>query len=77
MKARTLIGCAAAASLVGALACIGIFVAIGSKVAPDGTLVEPFFLIPIGWLLLAVAAALGVAYLVMVLVARRDDARSR
>lgn len=29
---------------------------IGSKVAPDGTLVEPFFLIPMAWLFMAVAA---------------------
>lgn len=34
---------------------IGCFIAfsiIGSEVAPDGTLVEPFFLVPIGYLFL-------------------------
>ena len=30
--------------------CIAAFNVIGSEVAPDGTLVEPFFLIPIAWL---------------------------
>jgi len=36
---------------------IGCFLAfniIGSEVAPDGTLIEPFFLIPIGCLFLAI-----------------------
>jgi hypothetical protein len=28
---------------------------IGSSVATDGTLTEPFFLIPVGWLLLALS----------------------
>ncbi|WP_042276434.1 DUF3955 domain-containing protein [[Clostridium] dakarense] len=35
---------------------IGCFIAfsvIGSEVAPDGTLVEPFFLVPIGYLFFA------------------------
>lgn len=31
-------------------ACIAAFNVIGSEVAPDGTLIEPFFLIPIAWL---------------------------
>ncbi len=34
---------------------------IGSEVAPDGTLLEPFFLIPIGYLFLAIGIILGLA----------------
>lgn len=40
-------------TLISFIIGIGCFVAfniIGSEVAPDGTLVEPFFLIPIGYL---------------------------
>jgi hypothetical protein len=33
------------------LGCFVAFAVIGSSVAEDGTLVEPFFLIPIAWLL--------------------------
>lgn len=33
--------------------CFLAFTLIGSEVAPDGTLVEPFFLIPIGYACLA------------------------
>ncbi|MEG1256236.1 DUF3955 domain-containing protein [Clostridium sp.] len=32
------------------VACIIVYNIIGSEVAADGTLIEPFFLIPIGWL---------------------------
>lgn len=31
--------------------CLILFSFIGSKVAPDGTLIEPFFLIPLSYLL--------------------------
>lgn len=30
------------------ISCFGIYNIIGSHIAPDGTLVEPFFLLPIG-----------------------------
>lgn len=33
------------------VACLIIYSFIGSKLAPDGTLIEPFFLIPISYLL--------------------------
>lgn len=33
-----------------AIGCLVIFSIIGSEVAADGTLIEPFFLIPIFWL---------------------------
>lgn len=33
-----------------AIGCLVIFNIIGSEVAADGTLIEPFFLIPIFWL---------------------------
>ncbi|CEI72440.1 MULTISPECIES: DUF3955 domain-containing protein [Romboutsia] len=42
-------------NLIPFIISIGCFVSfnfIGSEVAPDGTLVEPFFLIPIGYLFL-------------------------
>ena len=48
-------------------ACILSYNLIGSKVAEDGTLIEPFFLIPIAWLFFIIAIisslVLGVSYL--------------
>ncbi|MBU3131042.1 DUF3955 domain-containing protein [Clostridium gasigenes] len=38
-----------------AVGCFIAFVIIGSEVTADGTLVEPFFLIPIGYLFLAIS----------------------
>ncbi|WP_286161397.1 DUF3955 domain-containing protein [Clostridium sp. KNHs214] len=32
---------------------------IGAKIAPDGTLIEPFFLIPIGWLFIIIGIVSG------------------
>ncbi|MGJ8626720.1 MAG: DUF3955 domain-containing protein [Sulfitobacter sp.] len=41
--------------LAGFLICGLAYKLIGSEVAPDGTLVEPFFLIPLAWLSLLLA----------------------
>ena len=41
------------------LACHVAFGIIGSHVAPDGTLIEPFFLLPIGYLLYALGIITG------------------
>ena len=41
------------------LACHVAFGIIGSHVAPDGTLIEPFFLLPIGYLLCALGIITG------------------
>ncbi|MFD3449529.1 DUF3955 domain-containing protein [Microbacteriaceae bacterium 4G12] len=38
--------------------CIVIYNIIGSKIAPDGTLVEPFFLIPLSYLLASIGIIL-------------------
>ena len=46
--------------LVG-VACLGLFAFLGSSVAPDGRLQEPFALLPLGWALIL----LGVAGLVV------------
>lgn len=46
------------------LACVGVFSLIGSSVAEDGTLVEPFFLIPIGWLLALTGGILAIAAMI-------------
>ncbi|OAB44721.1 DUF3955 domain-containing protein [Paenibacillus glacialis] len=43
---------------IGCLVTNGI---IGSEVAPDGILKEPFFLIPIGYLFLVIGIILGLA----------------
>lgn len=43
--------------LIG-LACLAGFAALGSSVAPDGHLQEPFALLPLGWAC-TVAGALG------------------
>jgi hypothetical protein len=39
-------------SVLASLACVIAYGVIGSSVAPDGRLVEPFFLIPLAWLFL-------------------------
>ncbi|PEB56492.1 hypothetical protein CON65_05650 [Bacillus pseudomycoides] len=41
-------------SLLIGIGCIVSYTIIGSTVAPDGTLVEAFYLIPIGFLFIAV-----------------------
>ena len=41
------------------LACHVAFGIIGSHVAPDGNLIEPFFLLPIGYLLCALGIITG------------------
>lgn len=52
--------------LILGLCCFVAFNIIGSKVAPDGTLIEPFFLIPIGWMLILVGFVSGIIlYLLM------------
>jgi hypothetical protein len=52
---------AAIALMLGAFGCIIAFEAIGSEVTEDGTLVEPFYLIPIAWLLFLTAVVLVIA----------------
>ena len=47
--------------MLSSFACIGAFEVIGSSVNDDGTLVEPFFLIPIAWLLFVAAGILAIA----------------
>ena len=49
------------ALLLAGLACLVAFSLIGSTVAEDGTLEEPFFLIPIAWLLFLLAGVLAIA----------------
>lgn len=44
--------------LLGGLACFGLYALVGSSVAPDGRLQEPFALLPLGWALIG-AGALG------------------
>ena len=45
--------------LIGA-ACLGLFAMLGSTVAPDGRLQEPFALVPLGWVLILLGG-LGLA----------------
>jgi hypothetical protein len=52
---------AAIALMLAGLGCLIAFAAIGSSVAQDGRLVEPFFLIPIAWLLLLMGGLLAIA----------------
>lgn len=56
---------AAIALMLGAFGCIIAFEAIGSEVAEDGTLVEPFYLIPIAWLLFLTALVLVIATFIL------------
>jgi hypothetical protein len=51
----------AMALMLGALGCIIAFNVIGSEVSEDGTLVEPFFLIPLAWLLFLTGGMLAIA----------------
>ncbi|MBU2037400.1 DUF3955 domain-containing protein [Patescibacteria group bacterium] len=50
------------------ISCIIAYNIIGSSVAEDGTLVEPFALLPIGWLMLAIGIVssfiLGIKFLI-------------
>ena len=52
---------AAIALVIAGLGCLVAFSVIGSEVAEDGTLVEPFFLIPIAWLLFLTGGMLAIA----------------
>ena len=52
---------AAIALIVAGLGCFVAFSVIGSEVAEDGTLVEPFFLIPVAWLLFLTGGMLAIA----------------
>jgi hypothetical protein len=52
---------AAIALILSGLACVVAFEVIGSSVNEDGTLVEPFFLIPIAWLLFLSGTVLAIA----------------
>ena len=52
---------AAIALIVAGLGCAVAYSLIGSSVAEDGTLVEPFFLIPIAWLLFLTGGILAIA----------------
>ena len=60
------------ASVGGGLACHATYNAIGSYVADDGTLVEPFALIPIGFLFYAVAILSAMVAGVLHLIDRRQ-----
>jgi hypothetical protein len=51
----------AIALMIAGLSCMVAFSIIGSSVADDGTLVEPFFLIPIAWLFFLSGGILGIA----------------
>ena len=52
---------AAIALFIAGLGCLVAYSLIGSSVAEDGTLVEPFFLIPIAWLLFLTGGILAIA----------------
>jgi hypothetical protein len=56
---------AAIALILSGLACVVAFEVIGSSVNEDGTLVEPFFLIPIAWLLFLTALVLAITNFVV------------
>jgi hypothetical protein len=48
--------------LVGA-GCLISFNLIGSEVAPDGTLIEPFWMLPVGYLFVAIGLVAGLTML--------------
>ena len=51
----------AIALMIAGLGCMVAFSIIGSSVGEDGTLAEPFFLIPIAWLFFLSGGILGIA----------------
>lgn len=46
-------------SLTIGISCAVAYDVIGSEIAPDGTLIEPFALIPIGWLFIFIGIISG------------------
>lgn len=52
---------AALIPIIIGIGCWAAYAIIGSEVAPDGTLQEPFFLIPFGYLFIALGMLLGIA----------------
>ena len=60
------------ASVAGGMACHATYNTIGSYVADDGTLVEPFALIPIGFLFYAIAILSAMVAGVLHLIDRRQ-----
>jgi len=52
-------------SLLLGLGCWVAYAIIGSEVAENGTLVEPFFLIPLGYLFIAFGLVVGIVLLFM------------
>jgi hypothetical protein len=59
--------------MLAGIGCAIAFEVIGSSVADDGTLVEPFFLIPIAWLLFLLGGILAISTFVI----RRIKLRSQ
>ena len=57
---------AAIAFILAGLGCLIAYSVIGSSVAEDGTLVEPFFLIPIAWILFLTGGMLAIAMFIKV-----------
>ena len=55
---------AAIALILAGLGCVIAYSVIGSSVAEDGTLVEPFFLIPVAWILFLTGGMLAIALLI-------------
>ena len=74
----TTLGACGAVSLVAGIACISLFISIGSTIGEDGVLHEPFPLLPIGWLFIfgGILSLLvyGIVRIVHALMYRRKDA---
>lgn len=47
-------------SFIVGIGCLVTYNIIGSEVAPDGTLIEPFFLIPMGYLFVAIGIIVSI-----------------
>lgn len=61
--------------VIAGIICWVTYSIIGSEVAPDGTLLEPFFLIPIGFLLIACGILIAVVIKVISNFQRSGDAK--
>jgi hypothetical protein len=51
--------------------CVIAFTAIGSEVAADGKLIEPFFLIPLAWLFFLTGGMLAIAHFIKGRIAKK------
>lgn len=61
-KVRRALGGLSFIAFAGAIGCLVAYALIGAELASDGTLIEPFFLVPMAWLFLLIGFVSALAY---------------